>query len=465
MIFAPDKRALYLGIGTAFLLAVAGLTVGLVLSASSLLAQQLPVFPGDPTGPDDLAFTSLDASDDFTCGITRAGNIRCWGDVRHAPMHAVGFKDVASAKNHSCGLKPDGTAQCWGQNWPQMLRGTNQLVVPTDEDDAAIAFSSLDSKVSHTCGIRADNDRVVCWGDDRFGQSSGQSPRDPAIGDLTYDLSANAFAQVAVGYEHTCGILKGGNEAGQVKCWGTDAGEVPTEYATKTFRAISTGSTYTCGILDGQGEQTDGALHCWGANNLQDSLTSRVIADQPDATFASISVGYHFGCGVKTDGKAQCWGEGDTTDTAPPPLVPPRWQNATFSLVAGGRVHACGVLDGQNEQPEGRVVCWGAEFTHDPRSPQDGEHGRTTPPDYKYPVPARSPLLTAGNRHNCALTADRDVACWGAGMFGQPLLKGPFKSLSAGDLHTCAVRDNGRLRCWGLNNWLGASGEADKWKT
>ena len=443
------------------MVAAAGLFIALALGASSLRAQQLPVFPGDPTGPEDLAFTSLDASKDFTCGVTRAGNIRCWGDVRHAPIHAVGFKAVASGSLHACGLKADGTAQCWGQNWPQMVRGTGQVDVPTNEDGTSIAFASLDSNVSHTCGIRTDNDRVVCWGDDRFGQSSGESPRDPSIGDLEYDLAGSAFAQVDVGHDHTCGILKDGSEAGQVKCWGRDSGAVPTAYAAMTFRAVSTGWAYTCGIQDGQGQQTDGTLHCWGVSAHQDEIASRVIADIPSGvTFNSISVGFNYVCGVKSDGKVLCWGAGDTSDQAPAVVVPERWQNAAFSQVASGQVHACGILDGQGEQTEGQVVCWGAEFTYDPSSPQNGAHGRTTPPDYQYPVPDRTPLLTAGNHHNCALTAGKDVACWGAGPFGQPLLEGPFKDLSAGDLHTCAVRDNGRIRCWGLNNWLGSSGWA-----
>ncbi len=442
------------------LLAGAGLVIALALGAPSLRAQQLPVFPGDPTGPEDLAFTALDASQNFTCGVTKSNNIRCWGDVRLAPVHAVGFKAVASGSYHACGLKPDGTAQCWGRNWPGGIRGDNQLDVPTNDDDTAISFASLDSNVAHTCGIRADNGRVVCWGDDRYGQSSGQSPR--PSGDLSYDLSDKTFTQVAVAHDHTCGILKDGSEAGQIKCWGYNQVNritVPAAYTAMTFRAVSAGHNYTCGILDGQGQQTDGTLHCWGVSTAQDEIASRVIADIPSgATFDSISVGYEYVCGVKTDGKALCWGAGDTTDQAPAVVVPESWQNATFSQVASGQVHACAVLDGQGEQTEGQVVCWGAEFTHDPLSPLNDAHGRTTPPDYKYPVPDRTPLLTAGNWHNCALTADKDVACWGAGYFGQPLLEGPFKALSAGDLHTCAVRDNGRIRCWGLNNWLGASG-------
>ena len=155
------------------LLVGAGVALALGLLALPLGAQELPVFPGDPTGPEDLAFTALDASNYFTCGVTRAKDIRCWGDVRLAPIHAVGFKAVASGDAHACGIKLDGAAQCWGQNWRN--RGNNQLDIPTNEDGTAISFAALDSNAAHTCGIREDNNQLVCWGFDDAGQSSGQS--------------------------------------------------------------------------------------------------------------------------------------------------------------------------------------------------------------------------------------------------------------------------------------------------
>ena len=255
--------------------------------------------------------------------------------------------------------------------------------------------------------------------------------------------------------------------AGQIKCWGRNGSgqaPVPDEYAATTFRAVSAGEHYTCGLRAGAGAA--GKVKCWG--DPSDAENSRVIAELPPAeTFDSISVGRYHVCGVRTNGTPLCWGGKNSTD-APGEVtfrrdygqadMPEDLRDATFSQVSSAVDNTCGILDGQGAQTEGEVVCWGAEFTHDPLSPQKAGHGRTTPPDYTNPVPYPVSLLDAGYYHNCALTVDQDVACWGGGLFGQALLKGPFKALSVGALDTCAVRENDRLRCWGFNNYLGASG-------
>ena len=83
---------------------------------STATAQSPPfgVYPGDPVSAADEVFVSLDTSQDSTCGVTAANNIRCWGNNRYAPMWAEGFTDIAVGRRHSCGLKLDGTVQCWG---------------------------------------------------------------------------------------------------------------------------------------------------------------------------------------------------------------------------------------------------------------------------------------------------------------------------------------------------------------
>lgn len=76
--------------------------------------------------------------------------------------------------------------------------------------------------------------------------------------------------------------------------------------------------------------------------------------------------------------------------------------------------------------------------------------------------------VAAGQRHTCALAADRTVWCWGANDAGQLGDGGPrwgapaqraapapvpaggrFEDLTAGEAHTCALAVGGEVVCWG----------------
>jgi alpha-tubulin suppressor-like RCC1 family protein len=74
--------------------------------------------------------------------------------------------------------------------------------------------------------------------------------------------------------------------------------------------------------------------------------------------------------------------------------------------------------------------------------------------------------IDAGSGHNCILTKDGKVKCWGENWFGQlgngtsdnsasPVdvsgLGQKAVQLSTGAGHTCALLSNGVVQCWGLN--------------
>ncbi len=75
--------------------------------------------------------------------------------------------------------------------------------------------------------------------------------------------------------------------------------------------------------------------------------------------------------------------------------------------------------------------------------------------------PAPTPLLVAGQEHNCATLAGQ-LRCWGAGLAGEigdgafanrpnstPLALTSVTILAAGSLHSCAYSTTSGLRCWG----------------
>ena len=58
--------------------------------------------------------------------------------------------------------------------------------------------------------------------------------------------------------------------------------------------------------------------------------------------------------------------------------------------------------------------------------------------------------VSAGNKHACAVRADKSLECWGHNLERQlnaPV--GEFLAVSAGGFHTCALRVDNTLSCWG----------------
>ena len=89
----------------------------------------------------------------------------------------------------------------------------------------------------------------------------------------------------------------------------------------------------------------------------------------------------------------------------------------------------------------------------------------TLPPDQKMPAPA---LITAGWNHNCAITAEDGVICWGSNDNGQlgdgsrTDRNGPVNvkeltvravAVTAGWGHTCVLTVEGGVKCWGRNKY------------
>lgn len=186
-------------------------------------------------GVDGIRFNSLTAGDRHTCASTLNGNVWCWGlntngqlgdgttEIRTLPVEVLDiYKEVSSVSAgdaHTCGLTYAGEIKCWGDNiYGELGDGTTTTrLTPVLTNGLGGNAIYLEAGAAYTCAILADN-TVQCWGLNQSGQ----------LGDGTTFLRINPtyvnhlsapLQSLGAGTATTCGIT--GN--GGALCWGTHA--------------------------------------------------------------------------------------------------------------------------------------------------------------------------------------------------------------------------------------------------
>lgn len=105
-------------------------------------------------------------------------------------------------------------------------------------------------------------------------------------------------------------MLKDGDDAGQIRCWGdnTDGNTaVPAAQSETVFKSIGGGANFTCGVI-GTGVD-EGKAVCWGTDFDQ------AVSDTPETDrFDQVSIGKHHAYGIKTDRTVVCWGANTVED-------------------------------------------------------------------------------------------------------------------------------------------------------
>lgn len=189
------------------------------------------IAPGPTAVSGAPAFVSLAAGEGFTCALTVAGELWCWGvgDVGQLADGSVGFpvtatqpiraatdvtfESIAAASSFACGLSSE-RVYCWGGNLHgQLGNGTmTESRVPTPVA-GAVAFRQLALGDTFVCGI-ARGGRPHCWGSNRYGQFGDGSLSGSAVPRAVHLDSV--FTQLSAGTEHTCGLTP----RRQMFCWG-----------------------------------------------------------------------------------------------------------------------------------------------------------------------------------------------------------------------------------------------------
>ena len=196
----------------------------------------------------NVALNGIAASKDYSCGVTTAGVLDCWGmqvpgrEVSRVADYLnktygvntseVVWSMVSSAEGYSCGLTSTGLLGCWGQE------DSEALVLP-----AGKTWASVSAGPDHACGVTTVGEGL-CWGENSLGQCNVPIGR--------------VWSMIAAGYVHSCGVTTDGNAL----CWDStqqhsdavQAGAVTVPVAPATrqpyvWAGVSAGYQDRCAVL------------------------------------------------------------------------------------------------------------------------------------------------------------------------------------------------------------------------
>ncbi len=339
---------------------------------------------------------------------------------------------------------------------------------------ASGVVAALSAGSGHTCALTTGGG-AVCWGANRDGQL-GDGEACGAVCTTPVGVSAlgSGAVSVSAGDFHTCVVTT----AGGVACWGrngdgqlgdgtttTRTSPVDVSGLTSGVAGVSAGDTHTCAVT------SSGGVKCWGRNDdgqLGDGGTCGTVcttpvdvAGLPDGV-AAVSAGDHHTCALTTEGGVKCWGLnvygalGDGTITARSTPVDVAGLAGIVAVSAGGW-HTCALTT------EGGVTCWGRNIYG---ALGDGATVSRSTPASVSGLTGGVAAISAGDYDTCALTTEGGVTCWGLRVYGPPGegafsirtaparvsgLAATITAISAGDYHNCALTAAGGVKCWGYN--------------
>ncbi len=445
------------------------------------------------------------AANAFSCGVTSANSLKCWGmnnfsqlgqtgvSKRNSPTttdSGVRYSNVAAGGAGACGVTQAGVLKCWGFTQGATVYSPGSSTYPSSMTPTAIDGTEVYGQAAagdeHRCALTSTG-VLKCWGVANFGVLG-----DGGAGTVNVPTevdSGTTYGSVSLSARHTCARTGFGAGSGSVRCWGDNvSGQLGDgQSLTRTrplsltvgidFKAVAAGGgsdvtndpfLHSCGLT------AAGAMLCWGNNTYHQlglgpagpGLTATPTDHGDGAVYAKLDAEGWNSCAITTSGALKCWGDGsfgqlatmfgDTASDSPIPVD----SGSTYSEVAVGGsplgVHVCGI------RTSGDLYCWGANG-----SGQLGI-GASSPGDATPSRLDNGPWqgLSLGGAHSCAIQASGALYCWGGNSAGQlgdgglvsrstPIeIDGgtTYQQVALGTLHTCGITESGELRCWGRND-------------
>lgn len=341
-----------------------------------------------------------------------------------------------------------------------------------------------------SCATRS-NGRVVCWGNNQYGQLG-----DGTIMNSAYPVEADVSGARAVHLDRFRPNLGGGegppacsfacaDQGSFVSCWGCNfygqmgdrdpelhsfrpqpVENVPdASFGGGGITGVSVGGSHGCVSMTGP----DGTprASCWGWNEegqvdpggpAADALGATPVLPFDGPAVLEVFAGLTHTCWLQTGGgaiEAHCHGDDTYGQLGNATRVDSRVHGGhDFVELALGEEFTCGVTRGVGE-----LFCWGRNRMLN--------LGIGSSPDRDVPVSTGLTGVTqvaVGRLFGCALTSDGRVHCWGENssrQCGRPggdvatptVVEGidDVVQIGTGDGHVCVLRADDSVWCWGDN--------------
>lgn len=413
------------------------------------------------------ALVDVQAGLDFTCVLTAAGQVRCWGrQGPHLclPEHAGNLGDdelphtrpalhfgprratqlsVGFWAQHACVRLDDGTARCWGSDHREQLGlgpGVTHYCDAKDETLASLPalplppVESIHGQEIGTCAVAgADPEHrgVYCWGPNGHAQLGlGDRISRPSPPAEPIDLGGAVLRQFAMGIVTMCALL----DDGAVRCWGSNRND-----------QLGLGWPPDRFVGDGIGDGARGALP---------NSSALYVQGLDDFPVAAVRVNGGWLCVLSTDGRVRCWGANDdgalgyrydqiddcsvesrgVRCMVPRPTMDVELGDARIVDLQLGRKRACTLDDA------GAVRCWGwgarGGLGYGARLEATTGYtgiGHDLTPAQAYAAMGNDGIVDIGDLDHDG-TIDR------------------VTRLAMGYTHACVIVEDGSLRCWGSNS-------------
>jgi alpha-tubulin suppressor-like RCC1 family protein len=313
-----------------------------------------------------VSATAIAAGLGFSCALTSAGGVKCWGTNGHDELgdgsmsdHPVpvdvsglsgGVTAIAAGVRHSCALTNAGGVKCWGYRGSLGDGTSTRHTTPVDVSGLTSGVAAIATGFDHSCALMSTGG-VKCWGSNRFGELGDGTTSDRLTPVDVVGLSSGVTAIAAGGFR-SCALMS----AGGVKCWGS----TPVDVAGLSgVTAIAVGSTNNCALTSTRG------VKCWGQNDngqLGDGTTanrSTPVDVVGLSAVTAIVAGTAHNCALTSSGSAKCWGlddngqlgDGTTVNRLTP--VDVVGLSGGVTAIAAGSFHSCALTSA------GGVKCWG----------------------------------------------------------------------------------------------------------
>jgi len=209
--------------------------------------------------PKDHFRRQIAASDNFGCGIDEKGHVRCWGkwDDMSLPNADATFDEIACGANyfvyepHCCGITScTGKVECWKR------KSDNTNVHQMPQELTCQTYKHISAGRDHYCAIRKNSGFVDCWG----GQNQYNQLNAPQ------DVCFSSISAAKMDY-FTCGIRC---DDKKVMCWGDNTHDKTQPKPDIEYIAVSAGESKACAI-----RADNNKIECWGLDGYYDMISSR----------------------------------------------------------------------------------------------------------------------------------------------------------------------------------------------